>query len=803
MRNRNLKKAAAAQVLSILSIALVLSGPLNTAAQTKRRTTAKPTVAPARKVVSEVDPTFDAKKFAPFDMSKAMSAAYQSGVLPQTAAMPAGRVEEQAAFLADAVSKRDENSTAALMTALKAAGYGIRDAEGMVDYQRSDWQGMALDGWQVAAMARSFGSGVGIGLGKFGEGLELIVPEWKKETNAVDIVRGIREATRSERPSIKFWAHFIIELGRRANAPYNLLNDEEVKRARLDVVQMSLIITRMAADLNFAVKRQGALQQRADLVVDRANDDLTMGFVSGPTRGPGPQNDRLEAAPVTPEGPCTTTEIESLILDLNATGMGVGFGQFTGYLESKGVISSKPGAVLGGANALLIALKLIATYAALDSEITLDGDQMLTRTKTTDDGERKTLKAKVKIDLGRWQAMNCIRPALNAAGIDFSVPSNGALAGTRVDWNLVEGGVADSAAGNVWHTVKNLPSLIKDGTMDMGEAIVFLDTQAGLKNEDKKHYNYTDTNGESKIDAVGLRQKRNMANEKLRPVMKRMSVSLDMQIKTMRISDATGAAGTANDLAGNAIAFFTKDVPGFVYGTAAETIYRSNLGSSKIVTFPVKDWQPCDGGWSGKITRTTKYRKDDPNVVNYSKSTSGYKEWTEKVELNVTGQQNEHDGILVNGWLAAGKVKFDQTIFRHENDQKYECTVRHSNSRSSTRYGKRDYRDKHVDAIDQEVDTTVYVAVYSDYAYLDFSIPGTEGDSFYDEKQETPCPEFDKHNTRSGKESWPYKRTPRGEMEFKVEYDPRNPGVLKGSRTVNNSDGSVSEITWDLTRCVL
>ncbi len=808
MQHQYLTTPLAKRFFFLVILALFFAGTFTAAAQTKKRTPAKTPAAPINKIGPETDPKFDVSGFVPLDQGKFMSAAYRSGTLPLAAAMPAGTVEEQAAALAGAVSRRDENSTSALIAALKAAGYGIRNEEGTVDYQRSGWQGMAIDGWQVATMARSYGNGVGLGLGKFADGLELIVPEWKKETNATDIINGIRAATRSEHAPLRFWAHFIIELGRQSDAPYDLLNDAQVKHARLDAVQLTLIMTRLAADVNIALKRQTPRTAQADTIVPSTADIDVFAPGSSHTRGRGPSamqdDDNIAFTPVkAPDGPCSTNELESLILDLNATGMGLGFGQFTGYLESKGVISSKPGAVLGGANALLIALKLIATYAALDSEITMDGDQMLTRTKTTSDGERKTLRAKVKIDLGRWQAMNCIRPALNAAGLDFSVPSNGALAGTRVDWNLIEGGVADSQLGNVLHTVKNLPSLLKDGTMDMGDAIVFLDTQQGVKNAEKRHYNYTDPNGESKIDAVGLRQVRNMAGEKLRPVMKRMSVNLDMQIKTMRISDATGAAGTANDLAGNAIAFFTKDIPGFIYGTTAETIYRSNLGSSKIVSFPVKDWQPCDGGWSGTITRTTKFRKDEPNVVNGARSSMGYKEWTEVVKLKVTGQQNEHDGILVNGWLANGNLKYDETIYRRENDQKFQCTIRDSLRRSTTRYGKRDYYNKRENKADQEIYTTVYVAVYSDYAYLDFNIQGIEGDAFYDEKTETPCPEHDKNGTRKGQESYPFQKTTRGEMEFRVEYDSKNPGILKGARTYINSDGSVSTLTWDLTRCLV
>lgn len=808
MQTFKLSRSLSLGSFTLLSLGLIFAVAITAAAQTKRRTSAKAPAAVGKKPAAEIDPRFDVSGFVPLDQGKAMSAAYRSGSLPPAAAMPSGSLEEQASALAEAVSRRDENSTAALIAALKAAGYGIRSDEGSVDYQRSGWQGMALDAWQVATMARSYGNGVGLGLGKFADGLELIVPEWKMATNSVDVVNGIRAATRSEHAPLRFWAHFIVELGRRSDAPYDLLNDAQVKHARLDAIQLTLIMTRLAADLNITLKRNRVRAGQAEfrLPANIETEVLTPASYRQAGRGPS----MIEEAGTsnlpglkTPEGPCSTNELESLILDLNATGMGIGFGQFTGYLESKGVISSKPGAVLGGANALLIALKLIATYAALDSEITMDGEQMLTRTKTTSDGERKTLRARVKIDLGRWQAMNCIRSALNAAGLDFSVPNNGALAGTRVDWNLIEGGVADSQLGNVLHTVKNLPSLLKDGTMDNGDAIVYLDTQQGVKNAEKRHYNYTDPNGESKIDAVGLRQVRNMSGEKLRPVMKRMSLNLDMQIKTMRISDATGAAGTANDLAGNAIAFFTKDIPGFIYGTTAETIYRSNLGSSKIVSFPVKDWQPCDGGWSGTITRTTKFRKDEPNVVNGARSSMGYKEWTEVVKLKVTGQQNEHDGILVNGWLANGNLKYDETIYRRENDQKFQCTIRDSLRRSTTRYGKRDYYNKRENKADQEIYTTVYVAVYSDYAYLDFNIQGIEGDAFYDEKTETPCPEHDKNGTRKGPESYPFQKTTRGEMEFKVEYDSKTPGILKGTRTYTNSDGSVSTLTWDLTRCLV
>ena len=91
-------------------------------------------------------------------------------------------------------------------------------------------------------------------------------------------------------------------------------------------------------------------------------------------------------------------------------------------------------------------MKLVTTYAALESEISMDGE-MLTRTKTTNDGDRKALTAKIKIDTGKWQTMNCIRSTLNQSGLDFSLPVTGALGGSRVDWNLVDGGRTRAGVG--------------------------------------------------------------------------------------------------------------------------------------------------------------------------------------------------------------------------------------------------------------------------------------------------------------------------------------------------------------------
>jgi hypothetical protein len=496
-----------------------------------------------------------------------------------------------------------------------------------------------------------------------------------------------------------------------------------------------------------------------------------------------------------PKPPCTTNELESLILDVNATGMGFGFGQFADYLESKGAMPPKTGARLDKANAVLTVLKLIATFAALDSEIKMDGEQMLTRTKTTQPGESKTLTAKVKIDVGKWQAMNCVRPALNAAGLDFSLPNDGALAGTRVDWNLVEGGAADSATGNFWYTVKNIPKVVMDGTMEQGDAIVFLDTRAGVAQPDKKYYKYTDEKGESKIVAVGMRQKRDLSKENVRPVMKKMSVNLDIQIKTMRLKDKTAAAGTANDLAGSAIAFFTKDVPGFVAGTAAETIYRMNLGSSKTVAFPVKDWIVCSGGWMGTITATKKEHRKTPIATEGNlREAIKTEDTTLKAALKLNGERDRNGGFS-NAYFADIRVDYEESHYARNFYEKFStgCLGRIIHS-SQTQIFERKSK------ADGSGRITVFISPHGDRGTLTFNTVRAVGEKTYSQTYKTGCPIYDQANTKSKKDDHPFIYEVTG-FNLIIEVDPKNPDVLSGTKTVKDADGSETTYSWNLAYC--
>ena len=68
-------------------------------------------------------------------------------------------------------------------------------------------------------------------------------------------------------------------------------------------------------------------------------------------------------------------------------------------------------------------------------------DEPLVRTKDVKpaSGERKELTATVRLNVGNASMLNCFRIMLNAAGLDFSLPNDGAVKGAQVDWDGLDG----------------------------------------------------------------------------------------------------------------------------------------------------------------------------------------------------------------------------------------------------------------------------------------------------------------------------------------------------------------------------
>lgn len=763
---------------------------------------------------STAEPSVDVTKLVPSPKSKALGAAYAAGSLPSPAPLPAGSVEEQAAALAARLSAGDEGSVPALYAAVLASGFGVREqGDGVRRPSDGAGQGLVFEAWQVATTAKLYGDGYAVGLGRLSAALAVAEPGFEGAPFAEMLVEDVRRAALSENRATRFWALFVVELGRQAEQPYDLLSGDDLSRVRLDAVQLSFILTRLAADLHVLSKkgqsaalpesprRRGGVRFVAASYGEPARretrDAFTFTRASFAREAPAPSGTQETGAAAAQ--PCQLNEIESIILDYNATATTTAFGSLMGYLEGKGVAAAgKWAGLTGKANVVLTLLKFLATYAAVNAEVTLDGG-MLTRTKTTQAGERRMLTARLAIDTGKWQALNCLRPALNAAGLDFSLPGSGALSGVRVQWRLIAGGDTRGYWGRVWHTASNVDRILEGKAVENdGGAVVYLDTAAGAaRAEDKHHYNYTDDNGESKIPAVGHAQAKDLSKERLKAVYKPLGVKVEIQIKTMKIKDGKGAAGTLGDLAGNALAALTGDLWGAGVGLGAETAYRAGWYPSKEFFFPVRDWAPCDGGWRGTVDVVQELRE---NVAETKRDP-------------VSGQTRVHTSTRIYGYKAKvsvapgaeeGVLKGSAVASLSDHTYSFESTMFYEHCGDSRRLFTNDGRwTKYVEGNTVEADPNFNVNEKSPGLFnLSVGI-GSFAATYTDRQQvsyKNHCEEYCDHK--------PSDETTKGEetvdrvavMLEDIKADPEDPNTLKGSRTFDEMGFKIT-VTWNLTRC--
>ncbi|HYK21941.1 MAG TPA: hypothetical protein VEV42_14470 [Pyrinomonadaceae bacterium] len=488
--------------------------------------------------------------------SVALAKAFISGKLPEPMRLPQGNIDQQATALAKAVSKGDESSTAALYAAILASGYGVRDSDGSVLQTTQRGQGFIYEASEVAAISKLYGEGYGVTLQHLSDSFVRSVPAFKNVPLQTALLEGIRVGAKSDHPAVRFWSRFIVELGRNSDVPYDLLAQVDPAKTRLDAVQVALILKRLAGDL-------AALQKPQKHHAIRRNM----------------------------QSPCGASEVGDLVLDYNALASTTLFGFLTNRLGGAAANYSE---VAGVANVVLTVFKFIASYAALNVEISMDADKLV-RTKDTKPGERHTLTAKLRMDTGKWQQINCLRPILNSAGLDVDLPDNGPLSGVNVVWRIVLGGDSRGWFG----TVQDFFEILGGGE-PAGDGIVYFEAIGGADRSPANQY--TDKEGVSQIYIVGAPQEKDLSRRKLFEVMKGAGVRVDVQLKPMRIKDVKEGLSNIMDIAGNAFSFLTEDPIGGGVGTVTETLYRSNWYSSQPFYFLVKDWEPCTGQWQGTIT---------------------------------------------------------------------------------------------------------------------------------------------------------------------------------------------------------
>jgi hypothetical protein len=665
----------------------------------------------------------------------------------------------------------DEHSTAALLTALQMSGFSVRADDGSLALESvKPGQGIVIDAWEVAALAKLFGDGMQLRMVDLSNAFATTSPLLKGAPVASLFLDGLRAAAQGNQPALRFWADFIAELGRHSAKPYDLLApDVDPGKVDLDAIQVSLIFRRLAADLLLV---EGQKSQKGELApglvpdwtssqMERAtyNFDLAgRGHIGDAIWHPGDSAGlRLVQEGGSSTRPCTLKELEAQILDSNAYLAGKGFDKMLEYMAEHGMEGAeKYSKATSVANAVLAVIKLIAYYACMETDITMSGDPPLVRTQSIyQAGEKRTLTASVRENIGKWQALNCVRLALNGANLDISLPNDGPVAGVKTQWVLVNGGVSVSNGAMTYPFVE---LIFPNGTPLIQDAMVPISDASAPK---------TDEEGHSTIDIEGVKQRDKLINPL--PVMKQAEVRFTVAAKPVSMSqdliDATG-----NTLGGPV---------GLLVGAPVEMLLRSNIFFSKALYIPVKDWESCDGGWGGTISYVSTQHWGSPDPQSGDWHITAARDDTQRVEIRLRG--NPNGGA---GWTGTSHGTYS-AIFNGKYldlDRSEGCSCTTDETSSAVGGGVTDV------VISSPADNKYDIRVVS--------VTGTLVDLWH-----SSC------GGCAGHGKAPPDRSESRAYEWNLpavlaEGDPDHPGELRGSATLPGMrPGETGTATWNLTQC--
>jgi hypothetical protein len=158
--------------------------------------------------------------------------------------------EPAAVDLARRVLQGGNDARAALEEAMSSAGLGILDNEGaQLRAPAEPSQGLAFRAYEVEGMARLEEIGLAQSATDLAEIVAAPLPELDGEPVASMVIEDIRDAAAAESPTRRFWAHFLIELGRQGRKGYDLLGDISAQDVSFDGVQIAFILRRLQGDL--------------------------------------------------------------------------------------------------------------------------------------------------------------------------------------------------------------------------------------------------------------------------------------------------------------------------------------------------------------------------------------------------------------------------------------------------------------------------------------------------------------------------------------------------------------------------
>ncbi|HVG38415.1 MAG TPA: hypothetical protein VM870_03945, partial [Pyrinomonadaceae bacterium] len=180
MRNQNLTRDFIGRILALTLLAGVLTGALPARAQ-RRSGATRPAQAARKSAASTEPPRRPTETSLAWPSTSVLAQAWQTGELPAPLTVPAGDTDEVAAALAQKVAAKNQESVPALLTALQLAGFFITGRNGQVLHRPPDGrgQGLTINGWEVASVARMYG-----------DHRSLSLDEFERQLRSVPVLRG-------------------------------------------------------------------------------------------------------------------------------------------------------------------------------------------------------------------------------------------------------------------------------------------------------------------------------------------------------------------------------------------------------------------------------------------------------------------------------------------------------------------------------------------------------------------------------------------------------------------------------------
>lgn len=212
---------------------------------------------------------------------------------------------------------------------------------------------------------------------------------------------------------------------------------------------------------------------------------------------------------------------------------------------------------------------------------------------------------------------------------------------------------------------------------------------------------------------------------------------------------------------------------------------------------PVKPAKPkeCDGGWTGtvKAVKTKRQDREEKPSGMLVKSIFSKNE-TSNIEINVLGTRDTTGGILnkFHGAVNAGYLESDYRESTYSSGR-MSCSTGIIESGQIKKYDAQTKGDANGKVL-------VAISVAGKNGYLSFSSPEISATRITTRTYDSKCPSYNAANSSTDRDDNPI-TIPGDFFEVEFEVDPGSPNVIKGSKKVQNSDGSETTYTWDLARC--